>query len=167
MNKKQIILIDDSPIVRELTKVSLESHLNCDVHTFEYLPEKQKELLRKADLVIIDYCLGVGQDKNELNGKDVVKIFNKRFPNVPIIMFSGQHDIKVAKELIAFGLVDYIDKNDDDFLDRLVLGVNKALEIKDLKQTIVEGKKEIKTQINQLLTLFILTVLALFTLLIF
>ena len=43
-----------------------------------------------------------------------IKIYNH---NIPVIMFSGQHSLQLAVELIHAGAADYIDKNEDSFLE--------------------------------------------------
>lgn len=96
----RILIVDDSPLLRNLLR-------NC----FESEPEWQvcgeagngKEAIEKAqavrpDLVILDLSMPV------MNGLEAAKVLSKLMPSVPLIMFTSFSTRYLEQEAVAAGI---------------------------------------------------------------
>jgi len=103
------------------------------------IPKALDYLLKeKTDLVFLDLGLP-GSSGKEAYGKLVDK-----FPNVPVIIMSGNEDKNVAYELITLGAEDFFIKGNlhPDLLDRGVTYSLKRHELKNLlKEEVAQRKK--------------------------
>lgn len=103
----RLLLIDDSPddrsliiceLRREFPEFQVEEvieaqHFNCVLNTGNF------------DIAIIDYCLRWN------DGLTVLDELKSRYPNCPVIMFTGSGNEEIAVEAMKAGLDDYITKS--------------------------------------------------------
>jgi DNA-binding NtrC family response regulator len=128
----------------------LEDRLNVRC-IFETNPENlEEELLKKVDLLILDYYFGTIQSSEELNGLIYLKSLKKINPNMSVIGFSGQKNISLALEMIELGAIDYINKDDENFIDNLIESVKKTIEFKESGKKMNSINKSIKSNQGQL-----------------
>ena len=139
---KNIFVVEDSRIVSELLAFEMEESFQADVTCFSSGKELMENLLKNPDLIILDYYLDNG--RSTVTGLEVLKQLKKVKPEIPVIVFSGQHDMKTAVDLINQGAVDYIDKSSETFLEELCKSVKDVMSVKDLER----GKKKYKREIN-------------------
>lgn len=127
------ILDDEKNILDTLsTIITKEGH-----NVFTYLDSKTffKDLgVTRIDILFLDINLGI----NVESGIDVLKRLKKEYPDISVVIISGNADIKTAVEAIKIGA--------DEFLE-------KPLHLKPFLETIksVTGKALIKYERNQLL----------------
>lgn len=139
---KNIFVVEDSRIVSELLAFEMEESFQADVTCFASGQELMENLLKNPDLIILDYYLDNG--RSTVTGLEVLKKLKKVKPDIPVIVFSGQHDMKTAVDLINQGAVDYIDKSSETFLEELCKSVKDVMSVKDLET----GKKKYNREIN-------------------
>jgi DNA-binding NtrC family response regulator len=141
---RTVFVIEDSRIISEIISLQLKMKFKCDVITFEngdnIISETDKY---SPDLIILDYNFG---NKNLLyiNGLKVLIQLRKTY-KTPVIIFSGQRDKKKALEIIHAGAIDYIDKDDDDFMINLLTSVDDVFKIQVSKGRIEKLKSKLKT----------------------
>jgi DNA-binding NarL/FixJ family response regulator len=103
-----ILLIDDSAIVRRGLRSLLEQHTEWIVcgeaaNGREGL-DKAQEL--RPDLIIIDLVMPI------MNGIEASRMFKRLMPNIPLLMFTTFSSPYLCKEAMAAGVYAVIDKSD-------------------------------------------------------
>jgi len=119
----KILIIDDNPddrvlAIRELKKEFNELSVKEVINNSEFEKALDKG---KFDLVITDYRL------RWTDGLEILKKIKSKYPNIPVIMFTGTGTEEVAVEAMKIGLEDYVVKSPKHFI-RLPVSVKKALE---------------------------------------
>ena len=154
--KNLIFVLEDSLVVSNLIKYSIETSLNCEVITFETENEMMLNMLRKPSLVILDYYLN-----HNSTSETTFKKIKKLTDDIPVIFFSGQNNTDIKNNLIHSGAEAYIDKNETKFLDNLIFTSTNILAKKDLKLKLdQEIKLKNRTKKNLFTLLFILSFLS-------
>jgi two-component system OmpR family response regulator len=160
---KKIFLLEDSSIVSELLKFELESEFDCAVICFINGSDLLANLNEEPDLIILDYFIDNAFNENGLDIMNRVKSVNDK---LPLIIFSGQHNLKLAIQLIHAGAVDYIDKNEDNFLVDINNAVRNVFNYGEAKKQLTRTQEKISVDRKQILTFGILGLVLLVSLLI-
>ena len=113
-----ICIVDDDKLSLESLTHSLKEGIKNIIkirsfHTGEEFLKSVPE--QKPDIVILDYMLN-GLQPYAMDGLAVLKKIKQAYPEITVIMLSGQDKIEVALESIKDGAYDYIIKNDTVFL---------------------------------------------------
>jgi DNA-binding NtrC family response regulator len=125
MNKNRILIIDDDDLVCLSLKKAL-SKLGYEVETCMDADQSVDNIIKfEPDLILLDIYL------TKQNGIDLLKSFQKRFPELPVIMITGYADVNIAVKAIKAGAYDFLLKPID--LEQLQLVLNKVLENLSLK----------------------------------
>ncbi len=135
--KQTIFILEDSSLVANLVKHSLEETFNCEVSIFYTERELMLNMLRKPALVILDYHL-----ENNKTGMEALINLRKLDPTLAVVFFSGQTHIHYSK-LISENTY-YVDKNKDEFLSDLIKTCSRELKNSSLKSAL--DKIKIKQQ---------------------
>jgi YesN/AraC family two-component response regulator len=102
MNKKNIILIDDDTVVRDMIKDSLEKDYNV-IEASTYT-DVMNLLDNSIDLALIDYVLP------DADGFDVLQTLRASKPSLPAIMMTGYGNETVVIKALRTEIVDYMKK---------------------------------------------------------
>ncbi|MDF1755596.1 MAG: sigma-54 dependent transcriptional regulator [Verrucomicrobiales bacterium] len=133
-----ILIIDDEKSVRDSTMFALEA----DDHYVEGIDNGATGLLRLRedpfDLVILDLNLG------EESGLDILKELQKKFPRIPVVMFTAEASIDTAVKAIQLGAMDYLSKPFTP--DQLRGVVARAKNWRQMHERIEELEVEVSTQ---------------------
>ncbi len=135
------LVIDDAKTFRDATCFLIEEsgHYAEGVETgrlgLEWLQDE------KWDAVLLDLNLGAE------NGLDVLTEILKKYPRLPVVMFTAQGNVKVAVEAMRRGAVDFLEKpfQRDQFmtvLARLQRLRQMSQRIERLEQEVVETKSQ-------------------------
>ncbi|TAL27496.1 MAG: response regulator transcription factor [Nitrospirae bacterium] len=116
MNRKSILLVEDDALIRETTKLILETKYN--VLDAQDSAEATVKLRENIDLALIDYILP------GYNGFELLKEIRKVKPMLPVIIMTGYGTEQIAIKAFRTGVTDYIKKP----LDILYL-MNKISEL--------------------------------------
>jgi DNA-binding NtrC family response regulator len=136
MNTFKIFVIEDDPFYGELLRRHLALNPDNEVYLFKSGKEALSKIHIQPHLVSLDYRLP------DLSGMEVLKRIHASFPEIPVIIVSGQEDINTAVELLRMGAYDYFVK-DDHTKTRLWNATNKVRENMLLKNELSELKKEV------------------------
>ncbi len=136
MNHFRIFVVEDDMFYGELLKRHLALNPDNDVHHFANAAECLKNMHLKPDMISLDYRLP------DMMGDEVMRKIHMDYPNLPIIIVSGQEDVKTAVDLLKEGAYDYFVK-DDDTKDRLWNIVKIIRENTSLKREIDTLKEEV------------------------
>ncbi|NQU34721.1 MAG: sigma-54-dependent Fis family transcriptional regulator [Bacteroidetes bacterium] len=134
MNYFKLFIVEDDPFYGELLKRHLLLNPDNDVFLFKDGKECLDNLHLNPDLISLDYRLP------DLSGYEVMKKVHMDYPDLPIVIVSGQEDVKTALDLLKEGAYDYFVK-DNDTKDRLWNLINKLRE-KDRLITEIDVLKE-------------------------
>jgi len=125
MDKGKIIfVVDDDPFVTSLIKKRFTSE-GYNVETFDYGEDCIKAMSQKPDLVILDYYF-TKPGQQVMNGMEVFDRIKEIYPDVIVIMLSGQEKGEIVLELARKGIDDYVIK-DNNLLDNLSVSIKDLL----------------------------------------
>ncbi|OVE75878.1 hypothetical protein BVX97_03465 [bacterium E08(2017)] len=126
--KSTVLLIDDDPLDVKPLQMLIESW-GMDTITARSGSDGLAILKdTPVDLVISDVCMP------EMKGDEVVKEVTKSYPGLPIILITGQGDVKSAVAAMRLGAFDYVLKPPDE--TDLQVTVERALEHSNLKKEV-------------------------------
>ncbi|OFY57784.1 MAG: hypothetical protein A2V50_03460 [Bacteroidetes bacterium RBG_19FT_COMBO_42_10] len=124
-NKKLIFIVDDDPFINTLVVRRLTSD-KYKLEAFETGEDCLDAMHKNPDLVILDY-LFVKEDREFMNGMQVLDRIKELKPNTPVIMLSGQDKGEIVLELARKGIDDYIIK-DNNLIDNLNTAIHEVFE---------------------------------------
>jgi DNA-binding NtrC family response regulator len=113
-DKRYIFLVDDEPIQNEMLKDYLNERFVYDIKTFDNGEEMLKDMHLHPEIVVLDYHLSA-QKPDAKNGVEVLRILKDKYPDVQVIMLSGQDKIDVAIDSMKYGAYDYVVKGETAF----------------------------------------------------
>ena len=114
--QKLIFIVDDDPIVTMMVLKRFASE-NFVMEAFSYGEECIKALNKKPDLIILDYYF-IKPGEQVMNGMEVFDKIKEKYPDMPVIMLSGQERGELVLELARKGIDDYVIK-DNNLIDNL------------------------------------------------
>jgi two-component system response regulator AtoC len=141
MSILKIFLLEDEAFTSELLKHHLELNPDNEVTLFKHGKELLNALIKKPDLVLLDYNLD-GE-----NGGIILKKILEKIPDLPVVMISGQEDIATAVGLLKDGAHDYIVK-DENMRDRIWALSNRIRNQDQLKQQVVRLQSEVEQKFS-------------------
>ncbi len=116
----RLLLVDDETgFVDVLSKRLARRNINV---TNAYSGTEAIQVLRKDqfDLAVLDLKM------DDMDGLEVLKIFKKMDPDMPVIMLTGHGSEQAAREGISAGAFDYLTKPYE--LEDLILKIREATE---------------------------------------
>lgn len=115
---KRLLLVDDEKgYVNVLAKRMAKRNIRV---TAAYSGGEAIQALRRQDFDVAVLDLKM----EDMDGIEVLKIFQKMDPDMPVIMLTGHGSEKAAREGIEFGAYDYLTKPCD--LDELIAKIRQA-----------------------------------------
>ena len=132
-NKPKVLYVDDDHGFLELLTLFFSREFN--IITADN-GDKALEILEgsQVDAVITDY------DMPGINGLELLNIIKEKFPDVPVIFFTGQGNENIARDAFTNGASDYFAKEISGFItkEKMINSIHRAIEI---KKTIKEKKE--------------------------
>jgi two-component system response regulator PilR (NtrC family) len=108
---KILAVDDDASFCRMLRETYADSF---DISSVGSPSEALQALARSEfELLLLDIQLP------DISGLDLLKLIHDRFPKMPVIMLTGNADLKVAISAIKSGAYDYVTKGTLDFVEEL------------------------------------------------
>jgi len=146
--KIKILIIDDNPddrtlVIRELRK-------GMEVQTYEIIDETGfAKALEKGefDLVITDYQL------RWTNGLKLLERIKVKYPDCPVIMFTGTGTQEIAVEAMKKGLDDYLIKSPKHYV-RVVPVVQAALKLYREHREKIAAELAVESMHEEIVSLF-------------
>ena len=115
-DKTLVYVVDDEPLQRDMLKDHLSKMSKYVIHDF---PTGEECLaaakVRIPQIVFLDYNLN-SQVRDAMDGIDVLKELKNIYPEMEVVMISGQDRIDVAVNTMKYGAFDYIVKGEGSFL---------------------------------------------------
>ena len=113
-DKRYIFLVDDEPIQNEMLKDYLNERFVYEIKTFDNGEEMLQHMHLRAEIVVLDYHLS-SQKPDAKNGVEILRVLKDKYPEVQVIMLSGQDKIDVAIDSMKYGAYDYVVKGETAF----------------------------------------------------
>jgi two-component system chemotaxis response regulator CheY len=108
MSLGRILVVDDEADVRKSVRLTL-TKAGYDVVDAED-GEKGIQQIRSGDNPIMVDAILCDIHMPKVNGVEAIAFFRQQFPSVPVIVMTGQPDVKGATDLMKQGVVDYLIK---------------------------------------------------------
>lgn len=125
MSSGRILIVDDETEIRKSLRLVLSKE-GYDVVEGENGEAAIKTIRSgdnplKVDAIICDLYMP------KVNGQEAIAFFRAEFPSVPVIVLTGQPDVKSASSLYKQGIVEYL---------------TKPIDPEKLKQVVAKAVKE-------------------------
>ena len=137
-NSYKIFLVDDDPWYLKVLKHHLERNPDFEIENFEDAAGCISTLHKMPDLICIDFVMP------DMQGDELLRRIKSFNQDIPVIVISGQEEIKIAIDLLKSGAEDYLVK--DDHTKELLL--NKVHQIKKNKELRYEVE-QLKDELNE------------------
>ncbi|GAB4337148.1 MAG: sigma-54 dependent transcriptional regulator [Flammeovirgaceae bacterium] len=115
----KIFIVEDDSVFLRMLEYTLTLNPENEVRSFKTGQSLLQHLHEKPSIITLDYSLP------DMTGEELIKKIKFQNPQVPVIIISGQEDVKTAVKLLRQGAYDYISK-DEDIRDRLLNTINNA-----------------------------------------
>jgi len=120
----RVMIVDDEDNVRKVMRLSL-AKAGYDVVEAEHGGEGITAIGSDDNMLMVDVIIcDIRMPK--INGLEAIAFFQQQYPSVPIIVVTGFPDQKMATDLLARGVFDYLVKPVDK--EKLLQTVAAAME---------------------------------------
>ncbi|ANQ51231.1 sigma-54 dependent transcriptional regulator [Flammeovirga yaeyamensis] len=133
----KIFALEDNAVFSKMLNYILSMDDEHEVVMFEKGRDLLNSLDQKPTLITVDYSLP------DMTGEEVIQKISMRMPNVPVIVISGQTDVKIAVKLFKYGVYDYITK-DEDIRERLLNAINKI----KVNESLIEEVEHLREELS-------------------
>ena len=132
-----VFVVEDDEFYSEVLEYHLSMNPDVTVTKFNNAKDFLKNLDKNPGAITLDYSLP------DMAGEEVLRRIKEHNSDIPVVMVSGQEDIKTAITLLKDGAYDYIVK-DEDTKDRIWNARKNIRENQGLKKEISELKQQFK-----------------------
>ncbi|MDB4107631.1 sigma-54 dependent transcriptional regulator [Bacteroidia bacterium] len=132
-----VFVVEDDEFYSEVLEYRLSMNPDITVTKFNNAQDFLKNLDKNPGAITLDYSLP------DMSGEEVLRRIKEYNSDIPVVMVSGQEDIKTAITLLKDGAYDYIVK-DEDTKDRIWNAIKNIRENIGLKREIYELKQQVK-----------------------
>jgi DNA-binding NtrC family response regulator len=133
----KIYVVEDEKVYAATLQHHLSLNPEYEVETFSSGEELLRNIYKKPDAITLDYTLP------DYKGDVLLKKVKTLYPEIPVIIVSGQDNISTAVELLKEGAYDYIVKNEETNT-RLWITIKNLRETVKLKNEVVQLREEVK-----------------------
>lgn len=140
-----ILHIDDNYDALNLLKLRLKKFfdvvsLDNPLLAMEYIAS------RHFDIIVTDY------DMPAINGLDLLKTIKEKYPNLPVIFYTGQGSEEVAREAFMAGVSDYLTKSKFEIAhwQKLVNSIKSSVERRTVHEQIKESQRQLAALIQNI-----------------
>jgi DNA-binding NtrC family response regulator len=126
----KLLVVDDQGSVGEIiTRIAQQGGWDA-IHTVS--ADRLDEIIRAegVDVLLIDFIID-GTPQSQRTGLTVVNALRERGHKLPIILFTGWHDLVDRKAAKALGVLSVLEK---------------PLSIQELRQALAEAKKQVQNE---------------------
>ncbi len=131
----KLLVVDDEEAICRLVSATFTAEGFEVVMAHDGPSALEQVTIEGPDIVILDLTLP-GMD-----GLNVLERLKASLPALPVVMFTGSHDIKTAVRAIQLGAYNYLTKPIDR--DELVIVVRRALEMRALQLEVEELRRHV------------------------
>ncbi len=136
-----IYAVEDDLVFAKMLHYILTLDPEHELKMFKSGIEMLDNLMLNPSLITLDYRLP------DLSGGELLKRIRFTYPEVPVIVISGQEDVKTAVNLLREGAYDYITK-DEDIRERLLNSISNAKKNVMLSREVESLREELSSKYN-------------------
>ncbi len=118
----KILLVDDEPFIRDI----IQEMLAADGHTAETAADGREALGKIASATDIDLVIS-DMEMPEVDGMELIRRLREKDETIPVIILTGNDEIKVAVEAMKAGADDYLLK-DENIQDAIPMAIHRVME---------------------------------------
>jgi DNA-binding NtrC family response regulator len=131
---KKLLIVDDDPYLLESLRVVFNGLY--EVNTASSVEEAAEKFVQDAfDVMLLDIVLP------GISGIDFLKMVREMYPDLPVVMISGESSLRSVMQSLEYGAVDYVRKPFD--IDELRLVVARALHVYELEHQVAGLEREL------------------------
>lgn len=125
-NKLNIFLVDDDILFLKSSEIEFKLHTGHTVETYTSGEECIAYLPHNPDVVILDYYLN-SNNKNTMNGIQILDKIKKFNSDIAVVILSGQDKIDIAVNCMHHRALDYVVKSKTAFshLQKIIATIQK------------------------------------------
>lgn len=143
-NKKNVLIIDDSEIIRDI----VEENLASAGFTIIKAPDGKTGLKalkqNKTDIVVTDIVMPPP------DGLKVLETVKRNYPQIPVIVLSGLGKIEDVRRALKLGAYDYLTKADPGIdPDDLIASVHRAWDKVELMRENDAYKNDLEAKVTE------------------
>jgi two-component system, NtrC family, response regulator AtoC len=135
-NSLKIFILEDDVWYASMLQHYLSLNPEYEVKKFNSSKDFFNQLHEGPDVVTLDYSMP------DMDGNEVLKKIREMYPEMQVIVISGQEDVGTAINLLKNGAFDYIVK-DDETKDRLWNSILHLKEINGLRKEVEHLKEQV------------------------
>ena len=121
-----VFIVEDSPIITELTKRFIADKFYKEVECFENGEDMLEQLHRSPEFILLDFFLDT-KDKTSLNGLQIIERIKQVSPFVPILILTGAQNEEIISSLEQSGIAGLVNKNDMEMWNELETQIKRIL----------------------------------------
>ncbi|MBK9508962.1 MAG: sigma-54-dependent Fis family transcriptional regulator [Cytophagaceae bacterium] len=136
-NVQTIFIVEDDAFYGAMLEYHLSLNPEYSIQRFENGKSFLESMYKKPMAITLDYSLP------DMDGETILKKIKQDYPEIPVIVISGQEDISTAVQLLKLGAYDYIVK-DENTKERLWNAILKVKETHQLREEISVLREEVR-----------------------
>ena len=135
-SNRYIFLVDDEPIQNEMLKDYISERFKYQIKTYESGESALQDMHLNPEIVVLDFHLN-SHLPNAQNGVEVLKRIKEQYPDVQVIMLSGQDKLEVAIDSMKHGAYDYVIKGETAFsrMENVLNNINELSSVRAANQS--------------------------------
>lgn len=135
MTINKIFIVDDDRFYTHILESKLLGIGSFSIEKYHSGSECIDNAHKQPEIIFLDHNLG------DTTGFEVLKEIKSTYPNVHIVMLSGQKEMKVAISSLRFGATDYLLKDVDDSEKKLSEIIQDCSQISQMRAKLGKNKK--------------------------
>ncbi|NJB82457.1 response regulator [Wenyingzhuangia aestuarii] len=124
---KNIFIVDDDIFYANILENKIEAVGSYQIEKFHTGQDCINNAHKQPDIIFLDHFLG------DTNGFEVLKDLKSTYPDIHVLMLSGQEELQIAVKTLKYGATDYLIKNSDDTPEKLLQIINDCGQLNKLK----------------------------------
>ena len=125
---ERIFIVDDNQFYTNIVEAKLREISGYTIEKYLTGQDCINNAFKQPEIIFLDYHLG------DTNGFEVLKEIKSTYPDIHVVMLSGQTEMKVAINSLRFGATDYLLKDTDDTEIRLKKIVQDCQQISNARK---------------------------------
>ena len=133
-----ILIVEDDPMQRQMLSTLLRRKMDYCSRTAgngrEALNILDEDTAKTIKLIILDLVMPI------MDGIETLEILKQKYPEIPVIMLTGNKDVEYVVKAMKLGATDFVTKPYE--ADRMIITVNNVLKMSLLSREVTRLKRK-------------------------